>query len=157
MLAYKTPCLPHLEYAAAAWDPSSKKDISDIEQLQDQAVRFISGIKGRDGVKDAKTRLGLIPLVKGRRDQRLRLLVCILAKEEHHPSLFELYNAIMKQPATTRTTRSQTRGIPATFQTNNTQYHNSFLPRTIRDLKGQSEQTVSYSADTRLTPTANTV
>ena len=49
LLAYKTLCLPHLEYAAAAWDPSSKKDISDIEQLQDQAVRFIAGIKGRDG------------------------------------------------------------------------------------------------------------
>ena len=31
LFAYKTLCLPHLEYyAAAAWDPSSKKDISDI-------------------------------------------------------------------------------------------------------------------------------
>ena len=37
---------------------------SDIEQIQDQAVRFIAGIKGRDGVEDAKTRLGLIPLQK---------------------------------------------------------------------------------------------
>ena len=33
LLAYKTLCLPHFEYAAAAWDPSNKKDISDIEQL----------------------------------------------------------------------------------------------------------------------------
>ena len=56
LLAYKTLCLPHHEYAAAAWDPSSKKDISDIEQLQDQAVRIIAGIKGRDGVKDAMAR-----------------------------------------------------------------------------------------------------
>ena len=38
LLPYKTLCLPFLEYAAAAWDSSSKKDISDIEQLQDQAV-----------------------------------------------------------------------------------------------------------------------
>ena len=107
-------CLLRLEYAAAAWDPSSKKDISDIEQLQDdQAVRFISGIKGRDGVEDAKTWLGLIPLHKT--DQRLRLLMRILTKEEHHSSLSELYNEIMNQPATTMTTRSQTRGIPATF------------------------------------------
>ena len=49
LLAYKTLCLPHLEYAAVSWNPSSKKDISDIKQLQDQAVRFIAGIKGRDG------------------------------------------------------------------------------------------------------------
>ena len=156
LLAYKTLCLPHLEYAAAAWDPSSKKDISDIEQLQDQAVLFTAGIKGRDGVENANTRLGLIPLHK-RRDLRLRLLMQILAKEEHHSSLSESYNhnEIMKQPATTMTTRSQTRGIPATFQTNNTQYHNSFLPRTIRDLKSQSEQPISYSANTGLTPTGN--
>ena len=132
LLTYKTLCLPHLEYAAAAWDSSSKKDISDIEQLQDQAVRFIAGIKGRDGVEDAKTRLGLIPLHKRRRDQRLRLLMRILAKEEHHSSLSESYNEIMKQPATTMTTRSQTRGIPATFRTNSTQYHNSFFPTNHR-------------------------
>ena len=45
--------------------------MSDMEQLQDQSVRFIAGIKGRDGVEDAKTRLGIIPLHKRRRDQRL--------------------------------------------------------------------------------------
>ena len=83
----------------------------------------------------------------------------IFVKEEHHSSLFESYNEMMKQPATTTmTTRSQTRAIPATFRTNNTQHHNSFLPKTIRDLiKGQSEQTVSYSANTGLTPSANTI
>ena len=41
--------------------PGSRKHISDIEQLKDQAV---AGIKLRDGVEDAKTRLGLIPLHK---------------------------------------------------------------------------------------------
>ena len=47
---------------ALYWAPTN------IEQLQDQAVRFIAGIKGRDGVEDAKTKLGLIPLRKRRRD-----------------------------------------------------------------------------------------
>ena len=124
---------------------AAKKDISDIEQLQDLAVRFIAGIKERDDVENAKTRLELITLHKKRKNQRLRLLMRILAKEEHHSSLSESYNEIMNQPATTMTTRSQTRGIPAIFQTNSAQYHNSFLTQTIRDLKGQSEQTVSYS------------
>ena len=82
-------CLLRLEYAAAAWDPSSKKYISDIEQLQDRAVRL--------------------------RDQQLRLLMRILAKEEHYSSRSEPCNKIMNQTTTTMTTRSQTRGIPATF------------------------------------------
>ena len=68
MLSYKTLCLSHPEYAAAAWAPTSRKDLSDIEQLQDQAVRFIDGIKGCDGVENAKIRLGLIPLLKKRRE-----------------------------------------------------------------------------------------
>ena len=126
-------------------DPGSRKDISDIKQLQDQAVRFMASIKGRDGVKNSKTSLGLL-LHKRKRDQWLRLLMRIFAKEEHHSSLFESYNEIMYQPATVMTARSQTREIPAAFQANSTVYHNSFLPPAIRDLKGQSEQTVSYSA-----------
>ena len=44
LLAYKTLCLPHLENSAAVWDPSSWKNISDIEQLQDQVVQFIAGM-----------------------------------------------------------------------------------------------------------------
>ena len=66
----------------------------------------------------------------------------ILAKEEHHFSLSESYIEIM---------------ISATFRTSNTQFHNSCLSPTMSDLKGQSEQTVSYSANTGLTPTANTI
>ena len=73
----------------------------------------------------------------------------IVAKEKHHSSLSESYNKIMK--------RSQTHGTPAAFRTNSTQYHNSFLPGAICDLKAQTEQTVSYSASTGLTPTANTI
>ena len=69
--------------------PGSRKHISDIEQLKDQAV---AGIKLRDGVEDAKTRLGLIPLHKIKREQQLRLLMRILAKEEHHSSLSESNN-----------------------------------------------------------------
>ena len=93
-LAYKTRYLSHLEYAAANWNSGSRKEISDIEQFQDQAVQFMAGIKERDGVEDAKTRLGLILLHK-RRDLWLRLLMRILAKEKHHSSLSESYNEIM--------------------------------------------------------------
>lgn len=60
-------------------------------------------------------------------------------------------------PTTTMTTRSHTRGIAATFWTNNTQFHNSPLSRTIHDLKCQSEQTVSYNPNTGLTSFVNTI
>ena len=72
----------------------------------------------------------------------MRFLMRILAKEEHHSPLSESYNEIMNQHTMTMTTKSQTRGISVSFPTNNTQYHNNFLPRTIHDLKGQSEQIV---------------
>ena len=74
----------------------------------------------------------------------------ILAKEECHSCPSKLYNGIMNQPMTTMTARSQTRGIPATFRTNNPQSHS--LPRqTIRDLKGHCEPTLFYSTNTGLT------
>ena len=143
LLAYKT--LPSSSWVCSSClGPKQQERHIRHEQLQDQAVRFIAGIKGRDGVEDAKTRLGLIPLHNRRRDQRLRLLMRILAKEEHCSSLPESYNEIMKQPATTMITRSHTRGIPATFRTSNTQYHNSFLSRTVGGLKGQSEPTILH-------------
>ena len=66
----------HLQYAAAAGNLISRKDISDIEQLQDQTVQFIAGIKARDGVVDAKTKTGLIPLHKKKRDRRLTVTCC---------------------------------------------------------------------------------
>ena len=53
----------------------------------------------------AKSRLGLVPLHKRRRDQQLSLLIRIPFKEEHHSSLSESYNETMNQPATPITTR----------------------------------------------------
>ena len=32
---------PHLEYAAAAWDPYLKKDICRLEAIQKRAARFV--------------------------------------------------------------------------------------------------------------------
>ena len=73
---------------------------------------------------------------------QLSLLMRILAKENQHSNLSKSYNEIMNQPTTTMTMRSQTRGVSsAILRTNNTQFHNSFLPQTIRDIEGQN---VSY-------------
>ena len=44
LTASKSICLPHLEYASAAWDPNSNKDISSIEAIQVSAIRFIANM-----------------------------------------------------------------------------------------------------------------
>ena len=57
LLAYTSLCHPILEHADAVWDPSLKKTITDIEMVQNLAVRFISRLKGR--VSEARCELGL--------------------------------------------------------------------------------------------------
>jgi len=127
----QTLCRLHLEYAAAVWDASSKKAAVDIEQVQEQAVKFVAGIKGRGSSDEARSRLGLTPLQNRRKDLLLSLLMRILAKEEHHPSLSKSYEHLMDQPTTSVTTRFQLNGMPTTFRTNTSLFHNSFLPRMI--------------------------
>ena len=41
LIAYKSLCLPHLEYAACAWDPISAKDIETLEITQNHGIRMI--------------------------------------------------------------------------------------------------------------------
>ena len=63
LLAYKTICLP-LEYAAAAWGPSSQKYISGIEHKTTSRSRstIYSWYQREEGVENAKSRLELFLL-----------------------------------------------------------------------------------------------
>ena len=45
LLAYIDLCRPHMEYAAAVWDPKLECIPHDIEMVQHKAVRFISRLK----------------------------------------------------------------------------------------------------------------
>jgi len=112
-LAYKSLCLPHLEYACAAWNPSTKQDIAEIESIQNQATRFIASIKGRNDLEETKSRLGLAPLHQRRRNQHLALLMNILSKDENHLLLLDSYGELIKQNNCTITTRAQSQGVPS--------------------------------------------
>jgi len=135
LTAYKALCRPHLEYAAAAWDPSAAKDIDAIELVQNLAVRLITGIKGREGVSEAKEKLQLAPLQQRRKNARFSLLMKILAADESHPALNTAYEELTSQPKSTVETRAQARGVPRSVGASGNLYFNSFLPRTIRDMK----------------------
>ena len=45
--ALKSLVRPHMEYATAAWDPYTKKNIDELEKIQRGAVRFVTGVYSR--------------------------------------------------------------------------------------------------------------
>jgi len=53
LIAYLSLCRPILEYADTLWDPTNKSACAEIEQVQNQAIRFIANFKGRCGISDA--------------------------------------------------------------------------------------------------------
>ena len=136
LLAYKSLCRPHLEYASASWDPFLRSHVNSIEMVQHQAVRFIAGLKGRESVTDAKEKLLLEPLEQRRKNQRLALLMRILSEEGKRTALCTAYDSLINQEEHSMQTRARSQGLPPTVSTSRSLYHNSFVPRTIRDLKG---------------------
>ena len=136
LLAYIGLCLPHVEYAAAVWDPNLKYITRDLEMVQHNAVRFISKLKGRDSITSALEGLNLETLAARRGKTRHSLLLKLLANEENHNSLINAYeDLIYTRPTNMPTTRAAARGDPRTIYAKTSAYHNSFLPRTVRELK----------------------
>lgn len=138
LLAYTSLCRPHVEYAAAVWDPHLAYHISNIEKLQNAAVRFIACIKGRESVSTAREKLKLEPLAARRHGTRHKLLMRLLAKEENHESLMSTYDDLMNSREETKiTTRAVSQHQPPTIYAKTSTYHTSFLPKTVRELKSK--------------------
>ena len=136
LLAYTSLCRPHVEYASAVWDPALEYLKHDIEMVQNNAIRFISKLKGRDSITEARGKLNLQTLCERRQNSRRSLLMRLLSSEENHSSLISSYDELTQvrlpnQP----TTRAATRGDPPTIYAKTSVYHNSFLPRTVREMK----------------------
>ena len=142
LLAYTSLCRPILEYADVVWDPSAKSKIQDIELVQNSAVRFISSLKGRtDSVSEARNLLQLQSLEERRKNHRLCFLTQILQSEDQHRTLSTAYDEIAKdRQLVTVTTRSAARGEPISICTKKSVFHASFLPRTIREMRGENDK-----------------
>lgn len=113
LLAYTSLCRPHLEYAVAVWDTSLEYLKNDIEMVQHSAIRFISKLKGRESITEARNNLQLETLADRRTKIRHALLMRILSRKENHTSLSSAYDKLMNvKPDNMPNTRAATRDPP---------------------------------------------
>ena len=82
-VAYLTLCRPILEYASEVWDPYLIRQITSLEDIQRKGVRFISGIRGRQSVTEARVCLKLDLLETRRKTARMNLMMQILTNQKH--------------------------------------------------------------------------
>jgi len=96
-----------------------------MENVQTDAVRFISNSKGRTDIGEEmkKLCLELLDLRIRRKSRRISLLLRILSKEEQHPTLSAAYDHFLDQRTTsTVQTRSQVSGFPRSVRANKNGY-----------------------------------
>ena len=107
------------------------------EMVQHNAVRFIFRLKGRYNITSGLESLDLETLAARRRKTRHFLLLKLLANEENHNSLINAYEDLINtRPTNMPTTRAAARGDPPpTIYAKTPAYHNSLLPRTVRELR----------------------
>ena len=82
-VAYLTLCRPILEYASEVWDLYLIRQITSLEDIQRKGVRFISGIRGRQSVTEARVCLKLDLLETRRKTALMNLMMQILTNQKH--------------------------------------------------------------------------
>ena len=138
---YMSYVCPKLEYCSSIWDPHHQKDIKKLESVQHRAARFVTNTPHRRSgqqisITNKIKELGWQPLQARRQNNRIFLLykVCnnlVEVPPSYHPTL--------------RTVQPR-RGNNRQFQRPHADvdvYHNSFLPRTIRDWNSLDVSTVA--------------
>ena len=82
----------------------------------------------------AREKLGLALLSDRRKSGRIALLLKILSSNIHQ-SLMDQFDAVVSNTHS-HNTRPVAHNDPRAFAANDTFYHNSFLPRNFRELRG---------------------
>lgn len=137
-LAYKTLCRPKVEYAAEVWDPYFLTQINLLESLQNKATRFNFNLKGRHGVTKKSESLELESLQSRRKAQRFKTFYKILENPESTPlkELNQLINSCFN--SNRPDTRAKSQGLPLALASSKSMFLNSFITRTTRDMRGES-------------------
>ena len=101
-----------------------------------RAVRFISNLRGREGVTSEREALGLELWQNRRKDARVKLLLKILSGNTNSHLVDNFNNITSQQTALhSHVTRSVTSTKPLAIKATKQVYFNSFLPKTLRDLR----------------------
>ena len=126
-LAYISLVRPHLEYAAAVWDPYYIKDIEQINKIQNRAARFCrNDYRYTTSVSGLVSQLGWPSLVDRRKIARLTELYKIIN------NISPISGELLRKPLSrTRATSYGQTFIGLASRTNSFKF--SFFPRTIVD------------------------
>ena len=138
---YMSLVRPHLEYAAASWDPYTKKNIDIIERVQNRAARFVSKTYGRDtSISAILNNLKWTPLQERRKCHRLTCLYKILNGH------LDLDCGSLLEPKPNRSRRGHTQQFQQQH-TNSDSFRNSFFIRTINQWNGLLPATINQPSE----------
>ena len=127
-LAYTTLVRPLLEYASAAWDPYTGRNIKDIEMVQRRAARFVTKEYGYEtSVSRLVSDLGWRTLQSRRQGTRLAMFH---KAQSGWPGLPDIVSGLRRQSRPTRSS-SDAACTYSRLQSRTDCYKFSFLPRTI--------------------------
>ena len=116
-------------------DPADAASIQELEVLQSRAIRIVKSIKGRHGITDGRTALGLQEQKDRRKFHRFALMTEILLEDEKHAVLSSAYSEIVNsRNQISMTACAVAKGEPISVYAKSHAYYNSFLPKTIRNL-----------------------
>lgn len=127
-LAYSTIVRPAIEYASIVWDPYTKKDIGQLDKIQNVALRFIYRRFNRFDSPTDMLRLSNLPtLTQRRKIARLKFLYSL-----YFHRLGIQPQSYISQLDTRSTRHRHSLALTPIFARTNL-YKNSFFPRTIED------------------------
>ena len=137
---YITLVRPHLDYATAAWDPYTAKNIYAVEKVQRQAARFVTNNYGWDtSVTKLLNQLNWGSLKDRREAHRLTCLFKMIKGQLD----------IDYQSHTNPKPDRRRRGHSNQFEirhTNSDVYANSYFPRTVKTWNNLQQATIDQTS-----------